>query len=166
MAERFYLDFSYTITSDGGANVSLSALYCINIQQLMISSSGSISPWRGLIPMLLVYANNGYEIYIRLYRKKENGSKISVIEIPTIIGPYAPNTIYSNIAAREDNPEDPMPPLARIYANYDFTLPGVESNDSGRRYFCNFNFLCDPSDINSCDARIGVSIVYNSGGNL
>ena len=159
MAERFYLDFSYTITTNDGAMFSPSVLYCINIQKLM-NGTGLNNPWRSLGPMLVSYANNGYEIYIRLYRKAEDEKIRSVIEIPTVIGPFAPNMIYPDIMVEEENEEYTVPAAINISANCNFILPGIENNDSSRRYICNFNFVCNSDGIS--EAIIGASIL---GGN-
>ena len=137
MAERFYLDFSYTITTGDGATVSPSVLYCINIQKPM-NGTGLNNPWRTLGLMLTLYANNGYEIYIRLYRKAEDEKIRSVIEIPTVIGPFAPNMIYPDIMEDEEYEEYTVPAAINISANCNFILPGIENNDSSRRYICNF----------------------------
>lgn len=163
MAERFYLDFSYTITTNDGANVSPSVLYCINIQKLM-NGTGLNNPWRSLGPMLVSYANNGYEIYIRLYRKSEAERIISVIEIPTVIGPFAPNTIYPDIMVDEENEEYTVPAFVYISANYNFILPGIEVSDVRRRYICNFNFVCNSDGIS--EAVIGASILGGNSGDL
>ena len=158
MAERFYLDFSYTITTGNGATVSPSVLHCINIQRPM-TGSGLNSPWGSLGPMLELYASNGYEIYIRLYRRTEDEKIISVIEIPTVIEPYAPNTIYPDIMESEKDPEySAYPPFVFVSANYKFMLSGVEANDTGKTYICNFYFMYDSNDSNNRDANIGVAI--------
>lgn len=159
MAERFYLDFSYTITTDSGAKISPCLLYCINIQKLM-NGTGMNNPWRALGPMLSLYANNGYEIYIRLYRKAEDEKIMSVIEIPTVIGPFAPNTIYPNIMENDEDEEYTVPAAINISANCNFILPGIEGNDVSRKYICNFNFVCNSDGIS--EAVIGASIL---GGN-
>ena len=164
MAERFYLDFSYTITTGSGANVSPSVLYCINIQKPMIAGSGFNNPWRALGPMLTSYANNGYEIYIRLYRKAEDEKIMSVIEIPTVIGPFAPNTIYPDIMEDEELEEYTAPAAINISANCNFILPGIEVNDLSRRYICNFNFICNSDGISQ--AVIGASILGGNSGDM
>lgn len=161
MAERFYLDFSYTITTADGTTVSPSVLYCINIQKPM-NATGLNNPWRTLGLMLASYANNGYEIYIRLYRKSEAERIMSVIEIPTVIGPFAPNTIYPDIMVDEENEEYTVPAFVYISANYNFILPGIEVSDVSRRYICNFNFVFNSDGIN--EAVIGASILGGNSG--